>query len=453
MAAQSAGTRKSGDAHISMVRIRLHGEALMSQALRPLTPHLSADAFIGARLRAHRLACGLAQAALGTEVLLSASAVHMIETGRRSLLPDQAARLDDRLGTRGELAALAQARQRGLLLNQEDRDMDANRRAFLHGLAGLPAIAAAGHIGQGMQAIFTGGLSRAGINAWEDTVTGYAARYTVTAPSPLLADMLPDLTAISRLTAAHPYQTDLASIAARMAGLTSALLTDLGEAGKARHWLAVLDGYAQQAGDTRTRIWGQAALAILETYYATPARVLALTSRSVPAASDFPCAGTVMLHGLRGRALAEQGDRPAAITALAAAARIHGQLGHGEAEDYMWGFPERQLRWYESRTFTMTGDLDRASQSRAEALRLYPGSDQVDRVLLHLDEAHCALAAGEPDRAAASAADTLKTVPPERRTAVVSRRAEELAQALAPYHTLNQVRDFNDIRTAWTRTS
>ena len=118
-------------------------------------------------------------------------------------------------------------------------------------------MAAVGHIGQGMQHLLTGGLPRPGIEAWEDTVTGHAARYTATAPGPLLADTLPDLTAISRLTAAHPYQQDLASVAARMAGLTSALLTDLGEVSKARHWLAVLDGYAQQAGDTRTRIWGQ----------------------------------------------------------------------------------------------------------------------------------------------------------------------------------------------------
>jgi transcriptional regulator with XRE-family HTH domain len=425
----------------------------MAQALRPLTPHRSADAYIGARLRAHRQACGLSQAALGADVLLSASAIHMLETGRRTLLPDQASRLDDRLGTRGELAALAELRHRGLLLNQEDRDMDANRRAFLHGLAGLPVAAAAGYIGRDMQGLLTGGLPRPGIDAWEDTVAGHAARYTATAPGPLLADMLPDLAAISRLTAAHPYQKDLASVAARMAGLTSALLTDLGEVGKARHWLAVLDGYAQQAGDTRTRIWGQAALAVLETYYATPARVVAVTSNAIPAARDFPCAGTVMLHGLRGRALAGQGNRPAAVAALAAAAQVHAQLDPGEAEDYMWGFPARQLRWYESRTFTLTGDLTRAGEARTEALRQYPAADQVDRVLLHLDEARCALTAGQPDQAAVTAAETLNAVPPERRTTIVARRAEELAQALTPYNALATVRDLNDTRKAWTATS
>src|SRR5450755_1129326 len=100
---------------------------------------------------------------------------------------------------------------------------------------------------------------------------------------------------------------------------------------------------------------------------------------AIPAAENVPCAGTVMVHGLRGRVLAEHGDRPAAIAALAAAARVHAQLEPGEAEDYMWGFPERQLRWYESRTFTLTGDLDRAEQSRAEALRLYPGGSHRSR--------------------------------------------------------------------------
>jgi hypothetical protein len=262
--------------------------------------------------------------------------------------------------------------------------------------------------------------------------------------------MLPDLAAIHRLTSTHPYQKDLASIAARMAGMTSALLTDLGEAGKARHWLAVLDGYAQQAGDARTRIWGHAALAVLETYYATPGQVLAVTGRAIAAAQDFPYAGTVMLHGLRGRALAGQGDRPGAIAAIAAAVRVHSQLDASEAEDYMWGFPERQLRWYESRTFTLTGDLARAGQARSEALRLYPATDQVDRVLLRLDEAGCALTAGEPDRAAATAAATLNAVPPERRTAVVTRRAEELARALTPHRALTQVQDFDDIHRSWT---
>ena len=103
--------------------------------------------------------------------------------------------------------------------------------------------------------------------------------------------MLPDLTAIHDLTAAHPYQRDLASVAARMAGLTSALLTDLGEPGKARHWLAVTDGYAQQAGDARTLTWGHAARAVLETYYATPAQVLTVTGQAIPAAHTITCAG------------------------------------------------------------------------------------------------------------------------------------------------------------------
>jgi hypothetical protein len=119
----------------------------------------------------------------------------------------------------------------------------------------------------------------------------------------------------------------------------------------------------------------------------------------------------------------------------------------------MWGFPERQLRWYESRTFTLTGDLTRAEAARAEALRLYPATDQVDRVLLHLDEARCALTAGEPDHAALTAADALRAVPPERRTTVIARRAEELAHALTPYNALAQVQDFNDIRATWTAMS
>lgn len=421
----------------------------MPQALRPLRPYQDADAFIGARVRAHRLACGLSQAALGSQALISASAVHMIETGQRPLPPDHAARLDERLGTRGELAALAELRQRGLLLTQE-ADMDASRRAFLHGLAGLPAVAAADKIGRGMQAMFAGGLPAAGVGAWEDILAGHTARYTVTAPGQLLADMLSDLTAIHELTAAHPYQRDLASVAARMAGLTSALLTDLGEPGKARHWLAVTDGYAQQAGDARTRTWGHAARAVLETYYATPAQVLTVTGQAIPAARTITSAGTVMLHGLRGRALAARGDRAAAIDALTTAAQIHSRLPAAEAGDYMWGFPAQQLRWYESRTFTLTGDLDRAAEARIEALRLYPASDQVDRVLLLLDAAACALAAGEPDQAASAAAQAMAAVPAERRTDVVSRRAADLARDLSPYRALTPVRDLDDIRQTWT---
>lgn len=327
--------------------------------------------------------------------------------------------------------------------------MDATRRAFLHGLAGLPVIAAADHIGRGMLARFTGGLPPTGVEAWNDTVARYADRYTVTAPGQLLSDMLPDLAAIHRLTAAHPYQSDLASIAARMAGLTSALLTDLGEAAKARHWLTVLDGYAAAAGDTRIRVWGQGALAVLDTYYATPAQVLSDTAHAIPAAGESPYAGTVMLHGLRARALAISGDRVGASAALASAARIHHGLTPDEADSYMWGFPERQLRWYESRTYTLTGDLSRAAEARTEALRLYPADDQVDRILLHLDGAACALTAGEPDRAAASAAEILSTVPQQRRTTILERRAGQLATALTPYRALAPVRDFSEFCTTW----
>src|SRR5712691_5004573 len=67
-----------GDAHIPAVRIPQPLEAQMAQALRPLTPYLSGDGFIGARLRAHRLACGLSQAALGRGGPLGGSAVHLI---------------------------------------------------------------------------------------------------------------------------------------------------------------------------------------------------------------------------------------------------------------------------------------------------------------------------------------------------------------------------------------
>jgi hypothetical protein len=270
----------------------------------------------------------------------------------------------------------------------------------------------------------------------------------VTAPGQLLSDMLPDLVAIHRLTAAHPYQRDLTAVAARFAGLTSALLTDLGEAGKARHWLSVLDGYAAAAGDARTRAWGQGALAVLDTYYGTPRQVVADTGRAIPAAG-LDCAGSVMLYGLRARALAALGDTEGASQALTTAGRIHGRLTPDEADDYMWGFPERQLRWYESRTFTLTGDLDRAAQSRDEALQLYPAADQVDRVLLHLDGAACALTAGEPDKAAASAIEILSGVPAQRRTSVVQRRADELADSLTPYRDVAVVGEFSEFRTGW----
>jgi hypothetical protein len=115
----------------------------------------------------------------------------------------------------------------------------------------------------------------------------------------------------------------------------------------------------------------------------------------------------------------------------------------------MWGFPVRQLRWYESRTYTATRDLDLAAESRAEALRLYPADDQVDRVLLRFDEATCAVASNEPDRAATVAVQAMNDVPADRRTTVVSRRAAELAITLTPYKQLESVRLLQDVRASW----
>jgi hypothetical protein len=57
---------------------------------------------------------------------------------------------------------------------------------FLRDLTGLPVPAAVDHIGYGMRALFTSGLPRPGIDAWDDIFAGHAARYNVTTPGVLL---------------------------------------------------------------------------------------------------------------------------------------------------------------------------------------------------------------------------------------------------------------------------
>jgi hypothetical protein len=51
--------------------------------------------------------------------------------------------------------------------------------------------------------------------------------------------------------------------------------------------------------------------------------------------------------------------------------------------------------------------------------------------------------------AAANAVEILATVPPQRRTAVLERRTDELAAALAPHRDLAPVRNFNEFRATW----
>jgi hypothetical protein len=59
----------------------------MAQALRPLQPFTHADAFIGARVRAHRIASGMSQTALGARIRVSSSASRFLTRSRSHPLP------------------------------------------------------------------------------------------------------------------------------------------------------------------------------------------------------------------------------------------------------------------------------------------------------------------------------------------------------------------------------
>lgn len=297
------------------------------------------------------------------------------------------------------------------------------------------------------------------LDQWEDTILGYCRTYQETSSLQLLYRTLLDYVEIRRLCEqrqAPPVYQRLCRVAAQLSGVAGILLTILGDQPRARSFFATAHTAAFGTGERGLRAWVLAREALVPLYYGDPAEALRLARQAQNLAGYQPSAAAAMAPAVQARALAqlawrdllttprpwgglENCDKPQtayrqAEQALAQGRRILDQLPDPSAQTLMLGFPKRQMLFYEGDVYTGFGAYLHGDQALARALELYSPTEVVDRTLVRLDQAACALHAGDPAQAAQMAQTAIVDLAPHHRTPLLIRRARQLADSVLRMH-------------------
>jgi transcriptional regulator with XRE-family HTH domain len=231
-----------------------------------------------------------------------------LENGRRFPSREIAAALDQALGARGELIALADIRPDADPLEQAD--------ALQRGLH---------------ETLTAGPLSDYSLDEVEYTVArhGRATRYR--AEAELLPELLADFGDLRLMLSgrqSQPVRKRLTIAVARMSGLMALTLLKLGD-GRSRGWWRTGRAAAAAAEDRATLSWMYAQEAYQLYYGGDLEGAVELACRAQHLAGGLPCVGPALAAPLEARAHALLGRRDETSTALAEAETALGRLAPG----------------------------------------------------------------------------------------------------------------------------
>lgn len=296
------------------------------------------------------------------------------------------------------------------------------------------------------------------LDQWEETAHGYGQQYTSTPALRLLCDVLLDFSEVRRMCEQRQpieLQERLCRLAAQLAGLSGALMINLGDHRLSRSFFRTARTAADETGDRALRSWVSVREALVPMYYGDPRESLHLARRAQDLAGRTPSVAAAMAPIVEARALGmlvKRGRNDAAGSAKRAMARgqaVFGQLGKEHLADTAFGYTERQLAFHIGDTYTNLGDHRNAEDSLRRALTLYPASAELDRTLIWLDRASCRLQKGEPEEALRTARETVLALSPGHRTDIIMHRARQLVgAAVAQYGEIDAAREFREALTA-----
>jgi len=371
------------------------------------------------RLRGSRSVRDVAQLAK-----CSKSYVSELERELKTPTSQLAAALDQALGARGELIALAEVRP----------EMD--------------PLAQADALQQGLhEALAAGPLTDSSLDEIAYTVArhGRATRYR--SERELLPELLADFQDL-RLLLTHrqpaPTRKQLTIAVAQMSGLMALTLLKLGDS-RARAWWRTGRQAAAAAEDRATLSWMYAQEAYQLYYGHDLEGAVELAVRAQQLAGGLPCVGDALAAPLEARAHALLGRREDTTRALAAAEVALERLPVEDRIGSAFGYSEASLRFHSGNALTHLGETAHAGEQQARALELYPVSDRTDRALIRLDQAMCLAADGDPAAAAQHATSTIVDLPPANRSALIIYRANDVAATVPEARAVPEVRVLREV--------
>ncbi len=357
--------------------------------------------------RALRDERGISVRGLAAQVPYDDGGLSKILDGKRRCPPWIARRLDEILGAGGELAAAAAAAP------EPPADAEKIRRALEDALA-------------------DGMMSTGLLDDWDASVTRYGYR-TRDTPSPvLLADLTADLADLRLAITRHRSASALPRLAlnaARMSGLVCLTLVKAGDRQAWRRWGRTARHAAAEAGDRPALAWATAQESY-GYYYAGDMPGAVACARQAQEAARIPCVGTVLAAALEMRAHAVLGDTTAAMKALSAAERIHGQLAGSQLAASAFGYAESQLRFHAGDALNCLGDTTAAAAALDRALELCSPEDYTDWAMIRLNRAECLIRDGDTDTGLGYAGETLAVLDGPKRQGIITGRARGLLAGL-----------------------
>lgn len=290
-------------------------------------------------------------------------------------------------------------------------------------------------------------LSDATVAYKESVAQQYGRTYKTEPAGRFLRNILADLDDVRVITdrkLPSSHRRDLCAVTARLAGLVSMTMVNLGLYRQAREWVHTARLAADEAEDPHLRAWVATRGAVASLHLGDPHAAAAAAREAEILTRHQPEPITAMAWAILARAAAIMVQPTAARTALHHAEAVFGRT-ENIADNSAYAFTTGQLHFYTSHALTTIGETRAARQAQDDALAAFGPGEHLDPTLVHLDRALCMVTDGDVAVGVDYAATVLLRLPVEYRPTIVIRRARAVAAAVPPSRrTLPAVRALHD---------
>jgi hypothetical protein len=288
--------------------------------------------------------------------------------------------------------------------------------------------------------------------AYKEAVANqYGRTYKSEPTAVFLANILADLSDVQVLTdrkLPSSQRRDLCAVTARMAGLVSMTMVNIGRYRDAREWVHTARLAADEAADPGLRAWVATRGAVASLHLGDPEAAAAAAREAEVLTRHHVRDVTAMAWAILARATAVMNQPAAARSALQRAETVYERASssHGTANNTAYAFTAGQLHFYASHALTTIGETRAARQAQDAALAAFGSHERLDPILVRLDRALCMVQDGDLAGGVDYACTLLLALPDAYRPSIVMRRATAIADAIPPARrTLPLVRTLHDV--------
>jgi transcriptional regulator with XRE-family HTH domain len=282
------------------------------------------------------------------------------------------------------------------------------------------------------EALSASTLSDSTVAYKESVAAQYGRTYKTQPVTVFLDNILDDLEDVQVLTDRKlpaGQRRDLCAVTARLAGLVSMTMVNLGQYRQAREWVHTARLAADEACDPALRAWVATRGAVACLNLGDPQAAVTAAREAELLTRHHPQPITAMAWAILARAAACMAQPAAARQALRRAESLFGTVDE-VTDNSAYAFTAGQLHFYRSHALTTLGESRAAWQAQDDAIAAFGPGERLDPTLVRLDRALCMVHDGDITQGADYASTVLQQLPAAYRPVIVLRRAQSIADAI-----------------------